>query len=749
MIKVAILTLTADNCTSPLFPKLPSEGARKWDYYDLCLRQIGEVQYFQISDWESVQDYNYVFVHETLYEAFAENVPEILAQLKSRNGKVIWVELHEKSIYSGALFLEGFLDHVDLILKHQLVDWDFLKGELRNPHNNLAPYAFFGQPNILSYWQAKEYFGFRVDEKLIDNHLRFDESCLAGKVAPIMYPFSWKLIAGGFPRYTAVQRKKYRIGYSGRIHINHSQRNSLAAALINFGLDVTINEDYLATLAGSEYFLGLGHIHSSLRTFDTMAFNTVLVHYESYPYKMWEEFREYETFIPMGNPHKIFAEGGFGFDRDYLGAVAARLQEDIQNRDLREKILINQKELFQKLTDPKFICGKLGIEEFQPKDVAEEQRSRAPIRLSAKVPKPFYPVNVFIFAARPNFGSLAQQKVTYQSAEFWHLSKYCHVFWLNDLPPQRQFKSASEIESALGRKMDAFIVFDEYNLLRDPLIANLSWDIPRLLVYVSHDYWCHPLQVARKLQAHPKAVMVLRHISAINLFNHLIPEVPKLLQRPGVELSIFHPTNGSKEYDILLGGSETPDYPLRQKLNRLVRDNAAKRGWKVLDLTGKGLMSNPPGNQAEYAALLAASKVSPTASNRGGSNGCKLAVQYFDLSPARAKYEDDFYGLKVPEMDILAFDTAGITPRYLESMACKSLLIADLPAGDRQEWYADKMVEVDMGMQDAEIVDLIDYWVRNDRERQEICDHAYREVCRTESSEHKAFELADIILRYR
>lgn len=751
MLRFAILTTPVDHCTSPIFPMLPSEGARKWDYYDLCLRQVGEVQYFTYDKRDEISDFDYVFVHETFYEALGERVPEELRKLKARNRKIFWVELHEKSIFSGALFLDGFLDQVDLILKHQLLDFDFLKEELKNPENNLAPYAFFGQPNILSYWQCKDYFDFRIDEELIAAHLDFDESCLLDKVRPIMYPFSWKLIASGFPKYTEVKEKRYKIGYSGRIYINHAQRNSLAAALINLGLKVEINEDYLHTLGHSEYFLGLGHIHSSLRTFDTMAYNTVLIHYQAYPYRMWPEFREYETFIPLGNPHRLFLKGGFGFNEEYLKAIAARLREDIANEELKEKILQNQKALFEKLVDPKFICAKLGIEEFAGKDAAAfetEKRGKPAPAMRKLADKPHYPLNVFVFAHKPDFLRLADMKVTYQLASFWHLQKFCNVFWLNQLPQPFNGERVSQLEEALGVPLDALIVFDEYSLLQDPLISRLEWDVPRLLVYVSHDYWCHPLRVARKLNPVPRKVMVLRHLSAIDLFNRLLPGVPKVLQRPGVEVSIFHPNGGHKEYDIILGGSETPDYPLRQRLNRLVRENAGRRGWKVLDLTGKGLMSNPPGNQREYAALLAASKVSPTGSNRGGSHGAKLAVQYFDLSPARAQFDDEFYGLKHPELEMLYLNTAGITPRYQESMACKSLLIADLPPSDRQEWYADKMVEVRMEMSDAEIVDLIDFWVKNDQEREQLCEFAYREIQRTETSEHKAYELFETILRF-
>ena len=120
--------------------------------------------------------------------------------------------------------------------------------------------------------------------------------------------------------------------------------------------------------------------------------------------------------------------------------------------------------------------------------------------------------------------------------------------------------------------------------------------------------------------------MVLRHDSARRFFDLVAPDLPKVVLRPGVEPSVFHPHSGEKTVDVLLSGSETPDYPVRQRLNRVVRERAAERGWSVLDLTGVGLMSGPPGSQAEYAPSLASARVSPTGTNRGGSAGASLVL---------------------------------------------------------------------------------------------------------------------------
>lgn len=351
-----------------------------------------------------------------------------------------------------------------------------------------------------------------------------------------------------------------------------------------------------------------------------------------------------------------------------------------------------------------------------------------------KAIKPKTKMNLFVYSDEIDFAALATRPVSYQAAQFYHLQKYSNALYSKD--------------HSQSKNCDAVLIFDEYTLLTDDNLKSLSIPDDQLLVYISHDFWCHPLQVAQKLKTVKNVLMILRHHSAKLLFDSLLPNIPKFVLRPGVETSIFNPTNSPKEYDILLGGSETPDYPLRIKLNKVVRENAKKKNWKVLDLTSVGVLSNPLGPQHEYSKALALSKVSPTSSNRGGTQGGKLAIQYFDNSLARINVQEDFYGLKYPEISVQSLATAGITPRYLESLASKSLLIADLPTEDYQEWYQNKMVQVSCDLSEEKLVEILDYWVKNDEQRERICEYAYNETARSESSSLKALELSNIINRH-
>jgi hypothetical protein len=165
----------------------------------------------------------------------------------------------------------------------------------------------------------------------------------------------------------------------------------------------------------------------------------------------------------------------------------------------------------------------------------------------------------------------------------------------------------------------------------------------------------------------------------------------------------------------------------------------------VLDLTGVGLMSGPPGSQAEYAPSLAAARVSPTGTNRGGSAGASLVFQYLDHSVARAGVDHPFYGLGTPDVGVVDLDTAGVTPRYLESLASKTLLVGDLPPGESESWYADKMAVVSMEASDEDLADELDRWIRDEAAREAVVERAYSETLRTETSERKAEELVAAI----
>jgi hypothetical protein len=353
-------------------------------------------------------------------------------------------------------------------------------------------------------------------------------------------------------------------------------------------------------------------------------------------------------------------------------------------------------------------------------------------------------LRVAILHGRP--GPLDRMAVSYQWAQLVHLESFAEVVW-----GDQAFAAVATPEGRRG--LDAIVVFDE-SALADERILALPRELETLLVFVTHDFWAHPLQLAQFLGARDRVLLVLRHLTSQALFARIAPEIETVYQRPGVETSIFHP-RGAKEYDVLISGSETPDYPIRQKVNRVVREHAGRYAWDVLDLTAVGLISRPGSDQFEYAPSLAAAKVSPTGTNRGGLGPARLVLQYFDQSPGRHRMEEssavlsrelvDFYGVGRPDLIVQEFETGAITPRYLESFASGTFLIGDIPPDDAQEYYRPLMGVLTLETPDDEVAALIDRWVRDDAAREAVCARALATVEEGESSRHRAAELAELI----
>jgi hypothetical protein len=333
-----------------------------------------------------------------------------------------------------------------------------------------------------------------------------------------------------------------------------------------------------------------------------------------------------------------------------------------------------------------------------------------------------------VLSAAPSAQDVHRLRVTYQAAQFLAMREHADVLF------------GDEAFAAIDT-LDAVLAFDERQLLME-IAPKLPDRLAPLLVFVTHDFWFRPLHVAQYLAGRPRVLSVVRHVAAQRLYRTLMPEVPCVVQRPGVDTSLFAPAAGPKEFDIMLSGNENDDYPVRQRLNAIVRGQAAARGWNVLDLSDPEAGGD---GQREYAPSLALAKVSPTGTPRGAVTGGKLIMQYVDSSPVRLEFPDDpFYGYEHPEVVVRDFNPGGVpSPRYLESMACKTLLLGDLP--DDEPWYRDKMVALSLDDSDTQLGDAIDYWVRADAERERLCEHAYVETVRTESTTLRGAELVEII----
>jgi hypothetical protein len=359
--------------SSQLFPNLFYPPARKWDYYHRCLTAYFRVDYFDIDHLagKTPAGYDYVFVHELLCDVYPYDYLDVLHRLKKSNGKVAWVELHEKTLYSWGMFEKGFFEVVDLVLKHQLVDFTFLKDALSRPDTcTLAPYRLFGCNSIVEYYSDKRLFSFRFSETIFEKHLQFDFEASGDRILPIMFPFSPQYIDRVKMRdvdssYIEEGDRTYFVSYAGRDRSSpaHAQRFVVADAL-NKALGGRLHylDDYRHALQSSSYFLSLGHIHSSLRTFDNLLVDTGMIHYDLHPYRMFLDLREFVNYVPIGNPHRIFPNADAEADLSYLQEIVDRAAEHLVRDGFLPQLLVNQKRLLEQIIDPEFILSRIGVE---------------------------------------------------------------------------------------------------------------------------------------------------------------------------------------------------------------------------------------------------------------------------------------------------------------------------------------------------------------------------------------------------
>lgn len=175
-----------------------------------------------------------------------------------------------------------------------------------------------------------------------------------------------------------------------------------------------------------------------------------------------------------------------------------------------------------------------------------------------------------------------------------------------------------------------------------------------------------------------------------------------------IEKNIFKNYNENKKYDVLLAGVISDKiYPLRYKFQKIIKDNLLKNlNVKILNHPGYRI-KNVNEQVINYAKELNRSKVVLS---------CSSIYKY-----ALAK--------------------------YVEVPACNSLLIADLP-DERYDLFKDLIIPIDKKMSDNEIVNIINYWVKSDFERNKKINLNYKKIIENYTQEHYADKFYNIITNY-
>jgi len=175
-----------------------------------------------------------------------------------------------------------------------------------------------------------------------------------------------------------------------------------------------------------------------------------------------------------------------------------------------------------------------------------------------------------------------------------------------------------------------------------------------------------------------------------------------------IEKTIFKDYKERKKYDVLLAGVISKEiYPLRYKFQKIIKDNLLKNlNVKILNHPGYRI-KNVNEQVVSYARELNRSKLVLS---------CSSIYKY-----ALAK--------------------------YVEVPACGSLLLADLP-DERNEFFKNLIVPIDISMSESEIVEIINYWIKSNDEREEKINLNYKLIMESYTQEHYSEKFYKIIQNY-
>ncbi len=365
--QVAVITPEAVANLSPLLPGELARAATEWEWYHRCLSKLAEVRYFSLGDWTQVAGFDAVLVHEAIEAATPGGIVPALSQLRGRNGRLIWVEPHQRSTFASAVFDRGFFDVVDRLVKYQLMDYAALVAALGSSENNLAPWAFYGHSSIGDFYANPKLFALPTSKDTLGRHFSVDLSeHYADKIAPMMRLFT-------FPRpdswYGLSPSRQERIIKESQVGLALADgpstpiRGAVAALVAQAGFDVKIHGSKVRAAATSEACVAIGPAHLDGGAADILRFETLAVLPHDPRYVIWDDvFVRGKTYLPIEEFGSLIRRGGRVVDGDVARRIAPRLADALSNTSLRAEIIAGQRDAYERLTDAGFVAAKLGLE---------------------------------------------------------------------------------------------------------------------------------------------------------------------------------------------------------------------------------------------------------------------------------------------------------------------------------------------------------------------------------------------------
>jgi WavE lipopolysaccharide synthesis len=398
--RIAVITPEAVANLSPLLPGEQALSATEWEWYHRCLSRLAEVRYFPLGDWMEVAGFDAVLVHEAFEAATPGGTVPALSQLRSRNGRLIWVEPHHRSTFAAAVFERGFFEVVDRLLKYQLMEYPALVAALGSPENNLAPWAFYGHSSIVDFYGNPKLFALPTTKDTLRRHFSVDLSEHYGDtIAPMMRLFT-------FPRpdswYGLSPSRQERILKESQVALALADgpsspiRGAVAALLAQSGLDVKIHGSKVRAAATSEACVAIGPAHLDGGAADILRFETLAVLPHDPRYVIWDDvFVAGETYQPIEEFGSLIRRGGRVIDGDVARRIASRLADALSDASLRAEIMAGQRRAYERLTDAAFVAAKLGLESLVAADAPASSVPAPPTAPSASASAaPAAPVQV-------------------------------------------------------------------------------------------------------------------------------------------------------------------------------------------------------------------------------------------------------------------------------------------------------------------------------------------------------------------
>lgn len=278
------------------------------------------------------------------------------------------------------------------------------------------------------------------------------------------------------------------------------------------------------------------------------------------------------------------------------------------------------------------------------------------------------------------------------------IGRYNDIELIKSGPGWSEFKDVKQISEKYSP--DLIIWYKPLDMLGYDLVDN----IPKCLRY--NEMWDKNWTTTEILKSKSKLI-VCHHKNDIE--NYLDLNNIKLYHNPHcAEKTVFKDYKEEKVYDVLLvGATKESVYPLRYKfINIIEKLNKEGLNCKILKHPGYNI-NNIDDQLVNFVKEINRSKIVLTCSS---------------------KYK---YALS----------------KYAEIPMCGSLLIGDIP-NENEEWYRKWIVEVNNNMSDISIMNLIKYYIDNNREREEKIRTALEMNLKDRTQESYAKNMAEIIKDY-